>query len=193
MLLDADLYAGAVDFLASHSSPDQWRWPEDVDAWLEALREFTPYPAFSLHQVEIPPRSTAGPAPTTPTTRVRDAQDRDEPSSGMSVPESGAQLGTYPVNMTFEVSARSRAEAEFLVDQALIGGAPPGTPAAVQQRLRVLGDGDVWGVLGWHRSGDTGAQETTPVEAVLRERARELDPGTSTHSERRDPGTGHRL
>lgn len=27
--------------------------PEDVDAWLEALREATPHPAYSFHRVPI--------------------------------------------------------------------------------------------------------------------------------------------
>jgi hypothetical protein len=49
MLEDSEVYAGATEFLQSNPSPQDWVLPEDVDAWLEALREATPYPVYSFH------------------------------------------------------------------------------------------------------------------------------------------------
>lgn len=51
MMDDSPAFAGATEFLESHASPVDWEWPEDVDDWLEELREATPYPAFSFHQI----------------------------------------------------------------------------------------------------------------------------------------------
>ncbi|MGP4965973.1 hypothetical protein [Glutamicibacter ardleyensis] len=51
MIDDSPAYAGAPEFLQSNPPPQDWRRLEDVDAWLEALREATPYPAYSFHQV----------------------------------------------------------------------------------------------------------------------------------------------
>lgn len=51
MIDDSPAYAGAPEFLESNPPPQDWVLPEDVDAWLEALREATPYPAYSFHQV----------------------------------------------------------------------------------------------------------------------------------------------
>ncbi len=48
---DSPAYAGAPEFLESNPPPQDWVLPEDVDAWLEALREATPYPAYSFHQI----------------------------------------------------------------------------------------------------------------------------------------------
>ncbi|MBL3686194.1 hypothetical protein D3248_04395 [Leucobacter zeae] len=53
MLTDADLYAGAAEFVETLPPPQDWVWPEDVDDWLEALRESTPYPAYSFHRVPV--------------------------------------------------------------------------------------------------------------------------------------------
>lgn len=53
MLDESPAYEGAADFLAEHPPPQDWRTPEDVDDWLEALREATPYPAYSFHQVPV--------------------------------------------------------------------------------------------------------------------------------------------
>lgn len=53
MLNDPYAYDGATDFLETQKLPQDWRTPEDVDAWLEALRESTPYPAFSFHHVPV--------------------------------------------------------------------------------------------------------------------------------------------
>ena len=51
MMDDSPAFAGATEFMESHASPADWEWPEDVDDWLEELREATPYPAFSFHQI----------------------------------------------------------------------------------------------------------------------------------------------
>lgn len=53
MLEDSEVYAGATEFLQSNPPPQDWVLPEDVDAWLEALREATPYPAYSFHHVPL--------------------------------------------------------------------------------------------------------------------------------------------
>lgn len=53
MITDPDVYAGATDFLETQKPPQDWRTPEDVDAWLEALQQSTPYPAFSFHRVPV--------------------------------------------------------------------------------------------------------------------------------------------
>ncbi len=72
-------------------------------------------------------------------------------------PSATEELWTYRVPVEFEVSARTADEARTLVDDGLTGDAPVGTPAAVQQRQRVLDDGDVHGVLGWRHLGNRGA------------------------------------
>ncbi|MGO1809712.1 MAG: hypothetical protein ACTHZN_03860 [Canibacter sp.] len=51
MIDDSPAYAGAPEFLESNPPPQDWVLPEDVDAWLEALREATPYPAYSFHRI----------------------------------------------------------------------------------------------------------------------------------------------
>lgn len=51
MMDDSPAFVGATGFLESHAAPADWQWPEDVDDWLEELREATPYPAFSFHQI----------------------------------------------------------------------------------------------------------------------------------------------
>jgi len=51
MMDDSPAFEGATEFLESHPSPMEWEWPRDVDDWLEELREATPYPAFSFHQI----------------------------------------------------------------------------------------------------------------------------------------------
>lgn len=53
MISIEDLYAGATDFLNEQPPPQDWEWPEDVDRWLDDLREATPYPAYSFHQIPI--------------------------------------------------------------------------------------------------------------------------------------------
>lgn len=52
-LEDSEAYAGATEFLQSNPPPQDWVLPEDVDAWLEALREATPHPAYSFHHVPM--------------------------------------------------------------------------------------------------------------------------------------------
>ncbi|MGO3658144.1 hypothetical protein ACT3TB_07955 [Micrococcaceae sp. AOP34-BR2-30] len=51
MLEDSEAYTGATEFLQSNPPPQDWVLPEDVDAWMEVLREATPYPAYSFHRV----------------------------------------------------------------------------------------------------------------------------------------------
>ena len=51
MIDDSPAYAGATEFLESNPPPQDWVLPEDVDDWLEALREATPYPSYSFHQI----------------------------------------------------------------------------------------------------------------------------------------------
>lgn len=51
MMDDSPAFEGATEFMESHASPADWEWPEDVDDWLEELREASPYPAFSFHQI----------------------------------------------------------------------------------------------------------------------------------------------
>lgn len=53
MLADTNLYVGATEFLQEQPPPQDWALPEDVDDWLEALRDGTPYPSYSFHQVPI--------------------------------------------------------------------------------------------------------------------------------------------
>ncbi|MFI8631257.1 hypothetical protein ACIGEP_01500 [Microbacterium sp. NPDC077663] len=53
MLEDSPAYVGAAQFLATHRVPQDWHTPEHVDAWLEALREATPHPAYSFHQIPV--------------------------------------------------------------------------------------------------------------------------------------------
>ena len=53
MIDDSPAYAGAPEFLESNPPPQDWVLPEDVDVWLDALREATPYPAYSFHQVPV--------------------------------------------------------------------------------------------------------------------------------------------
>lgn len=53
MIDDSPAYAGAPEFLQSNPPPQDWVLPEDVDAWLEALRDATPHPAYSFHQIPI--------------------------------------------------------------------------------------------------------------------------------------------
>ena len=51
MIDDSPAYEGATEFLESNPPPQDWVLPEDVDDWLEALREATPYPSYSFHQI----------------------------------------------------------------------------------------------------------------------------------------------
>lgn len=54
MTSDSDSYAGATEFLNSNPPPQDWATPEDVDHWLEALREATPHPAITFYQIPTP-------------------------------------------------------------------------------------------------------------------------------------------
>lgn len=49
-LTDSDSFQGAQQFLADHAGPAQWRTPEEIEAWLDALRESTPYPHVTFAQ-----------------------------------------------------------------------------------------------------------------------------------------------
>ncbi len=53
MITDPSAYGGATEFLEAQKPPQDWRTPGDVDAWLEALRNTTSYPAFSFHSVSV--------------------------------------------------------------------------------------------------------------------------------------------
>jgi len=53
MIDGSPAYEGAAEFLESNPPPQDWVLPKDVDDWLEALREATPHPAYSFHQVPI--------------------------------------------------------------------------------------------------------------------------------------------
>jgi hypothetical protein len=50
---DSDAFDGATDFLRSHSEPAQWEHARDVDDWLQALAEVSPYPRVTLTQLPI--------------------------------------------------------------------------------------------------------------------------------------------
>lgn len=54
-LSDSDAFAGATEFLTSHPAPADWQYPEDVNAWLNALQEATPYPSFSIQSIPVRP------------------------------------------------------------------------------------------------------------------------------------------
>lgn len=74
-LKDSDAFAGATEFLQTHVDPANWNTPEDVDAWLDALREATPFPTFSIHTVTLPSTS---PTPLREALEQR-ARDLDPP------------------------------------------------------------------------------------------------------------------
>lgn len=176
-LSDRNVFAGATEFLETHRSPNEWKGPEDVGAWLDDLRAATPYPAFWYEQIGIgnaPAQASETPAPAT---------------ERSAVPE--GKLWTYQVPVEFEVSARSASEAQILVDEALTGDPAPATPAVVQQRQQVRPDGDVYGVLGWRHPAQPGTG-VDPIRDVLSQRARDIAPGSGSGSEptTRMPGFG---
>lgn len=174
-LSDRDAFAGATEFLETHRSPDEWKGPEDVGAWLDDLRAASPYPAFWYEQIGI----GNAPAPASETPAL--ATERSEVPAG--------KLWTYQVPVEFEVSARSSSEAQLLVDEALTGDAPRATPAVVQQRQQVRPDGDVYGVLGWHHPAQPGTG-VDPIRDVLSQRARDIAPGSGSEPSTRMPGFG---
>jgi hypothetical protein len=49
----SDAFDGATDFLQSHREPAQWEHARDVDDWLRALAEASPYPRVTLTQLPI--------------------------------------------------------------------------------------------------------------------------------------------
>lgn len=76
-LSDSDAFAGATEFLPSHTVPADWQYPEDVDAWLNALQEATPYTSFTIRSVPLAPATAAG-APASPDlTRALDQRAQD--------------------------------------------------------------------------------------------------------------------
>jgi hypothetical protein len=177
-LSDRDAFAGATEFLETHRSPDEWKGPEDVGAWLDDLRAATPYPAFWYEQIEIgntpaPPLTSESPAPAT---------ERSAAPEGT--------LWTYQVPVEFEVSAPSPSEARRLVDEALIGDAAPATPAAVQQRQQVRPDGDIYGVLGWHHPAQPLTGAADPIRDALGQRAGDITPDGGGERSGRIPGLG---
>lgn len=177
--LDGDEgFTGAAEFLESHPAPSQWRTPEDVDAWLQALNESTPYPAVSIQRLGVGPQPPG-------TTAVEPAVADAVPMAGAAGPSGAHQrvdapLYSYQVPVDFSVSAPTVEEARRMVDDALVGGAERATPAMVQRGQHVRPDGDVEGVLGWQHLQDAGArtpvQESDPVSEVLQERAQDLAP-----------------
>lgn len=174
-LSDSDAFAGATEFLSSHSTPADWQSPEDVDRWMDALREATPLPSFSLQRIPVT-GIAAAPTGHEPLSSSA-AQDVRARQGEVAPVVTGEALWSYRVPVDFDVSARTPTEARRLVDEALEGDAPGGI-AVVQQRQQVLADGDVFGVLGWHHPDRPAASD--PVRAVLEERATQLDtPGSS--------------
>src|SRR5699024_9997288 len=161
-------YAGAADFLEAHPFPPRPYDPIAVQGWLDALRNSTDYPAFTLD---------SRPVSSSPGTLAHDpnlAPVTAEPEPPAVAEEE--PLETYQVAVTFDVSARTPREARDTVDAALIGDAVPGTPAEVQRRQPLRADGDVSGVLGWHHPEPAAASVPDPVDEVLQERARQIDP-----------------
>ncbi|MGR6902103.1 hypothetical protein [Glutamicibacter sp. BSL13] len=182
-LSDRDAFAGAAEFLETHSSPDEWRRPEDVGAWLDDLRAATPYPAFWYQQISVgnaPGPAGDGQAPATGSPSRATAPGAEAPD----------ELGSYRVPVDFDVSARSASEARRLVDDALMGDAAPATPAAVQQRQQVRSDGDVYGVLGWHHPDQSLTGSVDPVREVLSQRARDITPDSGGKPPMRSSGSG---
>lgn len=175
-LSDRDGFAGATEFLETHRSPDEWKGPEDVGAWLDDLRAATPDPAFWYQQIEI----GNAPAP---------ASESPAPATKGTAPAPEGKLWTYQVPVEFEVSARSSSEAQLLVDEVLLGDAAPATPAVVQQRQQVRPDGDVYGILGWHHPAQPGTG-IDPIRDVLSQRARDIAPGSGSEPSTRMPGLG---
>lgn len=175
-LSDQNAFAGATEFLETHRSPDEWKGPEDVGAWLDDLRAATPYPAFWYEQIGI----SNAPAPVLegPTAAA------ERPAAPEGKP------GTYQVPVDFDVSASSSSEARRLVDDALIGDAAPATPAAVQQRQQIRPDGDVYGVLGWHHPDRPPTGSVDPVRDVLSQRAHDIAPDNGGEPPTRSSGTG---
>ncbi len=175
-MVDDDGFAGATEFLSSHSTPAEWRSPEDVHRWLDALSEATPLPWFSIQLIPVSgttpelggPVSIGGPVPEHVTATA------SEPA-----PVGWDTLWSYRVPVEFDVSARTQDEARRLVDEALEGDAPGGI-AVVQQRQRVLSNGDVFGVLGWHHPPHLSSAPADPVQTVLVERAAELSDDSPT-------------
>lgn len=190
--LDGDPgFVGAAESLEHHTSPSQWQTPEDVDAWLEALNESTPYPAVSIQHLAMgaPP---PGPTPAEPPAAEADRATETDSIAAATNAEPAAQarveerLFSYRVPVDFSVSAPTAEDARRMVEDALVGGAEPATPAMIQRGQQVSADGDVKGVLGWQHpenaEAKTPAQEQDPVSAVLQERAQSLDPSGSEPS-----------
>ncbi|MCC6856522.1 MAG: hypothetical protein IT189_10730 [Microbacteriaceae bacterium] len=46
-------YGSLAGLLTAQPPPQDWLEPQDVDDWLEALREAAPFPAFSFHEVPV--------------------------------------------------------------------------------------------------------------------------------------------
>ncbi|UOQ56383.1 hypothetical protein MUN78_11930 [Leucobacter allii] len=160
-LSDRNAFAGATEFLETHRSPDGWKGPEDVVAWLDDLRAATPYPAFWYEQIGI------GNAPES-------AAESREPATARPAAVPEGKLWTYQVPVEFDVSARTLGEARELVDEALVGDALPAAPAMVQQCQRVRADGDVFGVLGWHPPTGSTTARTDAISQVLRQRETDI-------------------
>ena len=118
---------------------------------------------------EAPSRQGEGAEPETNETArsARSTTRAVDASPAPARPSATEELWTYRVPVEFEVSAHTADEARTMVDDGLTGDAPAGTPAAVQQRQRVLADGDVHGVLGWRHLGN---HDTPPAPSSRLER-----------------------
>lgn len=181
-------FDGAAAFLDTHLSPEQWHRPEDVDAWLDAFDQVTPLPAISIQSVGVgapPPGTAPEETPRTPAGPVTAVGVERTAAS----PAEDEELFTYRVPLDVEVSARTRGEAEQMVDDALTGNVEPGTPAVVERGQRVRPDGDVAGLLGWQhtRQGQGRSADSDTVGAMLEARVDRLD-GTEPQRSRPDSG-----
>lgn len=99
MITDPYAYGGATEFLQSQKPPQDWRTPEDVDAWLEALRDTTSYPAFSFHSVSVT-GDTNGPSGLSVDQHLQQALQERERALQPDDPAdlSGGELGRPELN-----------------------------------------------------------------------------------------------
>lgn len=180
---DSDAWAGAGEFLEKHPGPQSWVTYDDASQWLQALRDFSPLPAVTIRPCDQVTIQTPALTPPPPGQRPEVDPPRQVPVSPNDPipPSSGEGLATFHVPVSFEVFARSASEARWLVDDALTGDVPPAIPGVVEQRLRILDDGDTWGVLGWQHTSPAPARSVRDEVAdllvgLLEERARDITP-----------------
>jgi len=177
---DSEAWAGAGEFLDNHPGPGSWRTYDDASQWLKDLQRFSPLPAVTIRARDL---ATIQTPELTPPQLGQGAQmdlQRQVPVSPDDPipPSSGEGLATFHVPVSFEVFARSASEARWLVDDALTGDVPPAVPGVVEQRLRILEDGDTWGVLGWQHTPARSVRDEVAelLAGLLEERARDITP-----------------